>query len=121
MPLLGKPAEIFDRDVEWAELARFVADDRPGATLGVVSGRRRQGKTLLLYQLAQASGGFYFGATEATSTESLRRLGEALGAYSKAPGPVHLASGHGFDDDLVGAADGRPDVVLVDPARLYRR
>ena len=91
MPELRKPAGIFDRDVEWAELTRFAADERPGATLGVVSGRRRQGKTLLLYELARASGGFYFGATEATGTESLRRLGEALGAYTGAPGPVHLS------------------------------
>ncbi|WP_240956419.1 hypothetical protein [Micromonospora sp. HNM0581] len=77
---LIKPPEIFDRDVEWAELARFATDERPGATLGVVSGRRRQGKTLLLYELARATGGFYFGATEATSTESLRRFGGAVAA-----------------------------------------
>ena len=114
MPLLGKPAEIFDRDVEWAELARFVADDRPGATLGVVSGRRRQGKTLLLYQLAQASGGFYFGATEATSTESLRRLGEALGAYSGSPGPVHLPDWGTAVDALLALGRERPVTVVLD-------
>ena len=87
---ISKPAEIFDRDVEWAELVRFASDDRPGATLGVVSGRRRQGKTLLLYELVRATGGFYFGATEATSAESLRRLGEALGQHTDAPGPLRL-------------------------------
>lgn len=114
MPLLGKPAEIFDRDVEWAELARFVADDRPGATLGVVSGRRRQGKTLLLYQLAQASEGFYFGATEATSTESLRRLGEALGAYSGSPGPVHLPDWGAAVDALLALGRERPVTVVLD-------
>ena len=43
-----KPADIFDRDGEWAALSRFVADDRAGATLGVISGRRRQEKTFLL-------------------------------------------------------------------------
>ncbi|MEV7264135.1 ATP-binding protein [Micromonospora aurantiaca] len=114
MPLFGKPAEIFDRDVEWAELARFVADDRPGATLGVVSGRRRQGKTLLLYQLAQASEGFYFGATEATSTESLRRLGEALGAYSGSPGPVHLPDWGAAVDALLALGRERPVTVVLD-------
>jgi len=46
--MFSKPADMFDRDEEWAALCRFAADDRPGATLGVVSGRRRQGKTFLL-------------------------------------------------------------------------
>jgi uncharacterized protein len=36
-----KPPEIFDRDWEWSQLDRFVSDDQPGATLGIVSGRRR--------------------------------------------------------------------------------
>ncbi|MBM0238442.1 ATP-binding protein [Micromonospora sp. ATA32] len=111
---LAKPAGIFDRDVEWAELARFAADERPGATLGVVSGRRRQGKTLLLYELARASGGFYFGATEATSTESLRRLGAALGAYSGAPGPVQLADWAAAVDALLALGRDRPVTVVID-------
>ena len=52
-----------------------------GATLGVVSGRRRQGKTFLLRALCEATGGFYFAADEATDGESLHQLGMALGAY----------------------------------------
>jgi hypothetical protein len=46
--MFSKPADMFDRDEEWAALSRFAADNRPRATLGVVSGRRRQGKTFLL-------------------------------------------------------------------------
>ncbi|WP_406038899.1 ATP-binding protein [Micromonospora sp. NBC_00898] len=114
MSLLAKPDRIFDRDVEWAELARFAADERPGATLGVVSGRRRQGKTLLLYELAQASGGFYFGATEATSTESLRRLGEVLGAYAGSPGPLQLADWSAAIDALLALGRTRPVTVVID-------
>lgn len=95
---IAKPANIFDRDVEWDELVHFAGNQRPGATLGVVSGRRRQGKTLLLYELAQATDGFYFGATEATEAESLRRLGEVLGRHNDAPGPIHLRDwARGFD------------------------
>ncbi|MFF4891373.1 ATP-binding protein [Micromonospora chersina] len=112
--LPGKPSRIFDRDVEWNELARFVADERPGATLGVVSGRRRQGKTLLLYELARASEGFYFGATEATETESLRRLGEALGAHTGAPGPVHLVDWGAAIDALLALGRDRPVTVVLD-------
>ena len=60
--MFSKPADMFDRDEEWTALTRFVADDRPGARLGVVSGRRRQGKTFLLDALCGASGGFFFEA-----------------------------------------------------------
>ncbi|MFC0507510.1 AAA family ATPase [Micromonospora costi] len=109
-----KPAEIFDRDTEWAELTRFATDERPGATLGVVSGRRRQGKTLLLYELARATGGFYFGATEATPAESLRRLGDALGAHTSAPGPVHLADWPKAVDALLALGRERPVTVVLD-------
>ena len=74
-----KPPDMFDRDEEWAALSKFVADDRPGATLGVVSGRRRQGKTFLLDALCKAGDGFFFEATEAADAESLRRIGAQLG------------------------------------------
>ncbi|MEU8259415.1 ATP-binding protein [Micromonospora sp. NPDC048999] len=114
MTQLAKPKGIFDRDVEWAELTRFAADERPGATLGVVSGRRRQGKTLLLYELARATDGFYFGATEATAAESLRRLGEALGAYTGALGPVQLADWGAAVDALLALARERPVTVVID-------
>ncbi|MGH3870569.1 MAG: hypothetical protein ACRDSR_03475 [Pseudonocardiaceae bacterium] len=44
MELPRKPSEMFYRDDEWDDLARFAVDDTAGATLGVVSGRRWQGK-----------------------------------------------------------------------------
>ncbi len=40
-----KPGHLFDRDAEWKGLVSFAADARPGATLGGVNGRRRQGKS----------------------------------------------------------------------------
>ena len=54
---MDKPAEMFDRAFEWAELTRFATLPGLRATLGVVSGRRRQGKTFLLDAVARASGG----------------------------------------------------------------
>ena len=69
---LGKPPHVFGREREWKALADFAADPRPEATLGIVSGRRRQGKTYLLRSLAAATGGFFFEAAEATEAESLR-------------------------------------------------
>jgi AAA+ ATPase superfamily predicted ATPase len=73
-----KSADVFDRDLEWGRIERFVEDDKPGASLGIVSGRRRQGKSFLLEAVCQQTGGFYFSAPEATNAESLAQIGGAL-------------------------------------------
>ncbi len=105
---IAKPAEMFDRDREWRDLVRFATDQRPGATLGVVSGRRRQGKTFLLRALCQAMGGFYFAADEATDRESLNRLGTVLAEHVQAPAPYSFDSWHEAIDALLawGATTG---------------
>jgi len=73
-----KPGHVFDRDREWAGLDSFVRNPHPGAMLGVVSGRRRQGKSFLLEALTSATGGLYFPAVEATEAVSLRSFTAAL-------------------------------------------
>jgi AAA+ ATPase superfamily predicted ATPase len=83
----GKPAQLFDRDAEWRGLVSFAADARPGATLGVVSGRRRQGKSYLLQALATALGGIYFPALELTEAVSLRLFADELIRFSGSPVP----------------------------------
>ncbi|MFC6011989.1 AAA family ATPase [Nocardia lasii] len=85
---MSKPTYLFDRDVEWNALVTFAARTTPAATLGIVSGRRRMGKTYLLRALAEQRGGFYFGATTATGTESLRQFGAALGEFTGAGAPI---------------------------------
>lgn len=82
--MTGKPAHVFNRSREWDGLAAFVARERPPATLGVVSGRRRQGKSFLLEALARETGGLYFGATEATEAESLRLFTDTLVRHTRA-------------------------------------
>lgn len=96
---MDKPGDVFNRDFEWSELARFTTYAGPEPALGVVSGRRRQGKTFLLDALCRASGGFYFAATEATPAESLRQFGAALARFAG------LAAPYRFDnwDDAVEA------------------
>jgi AAA+ ATPase superfamily predicted ATPase len=83
---MDKPGHIFDRDREWDALTRFATGPagrgRPGAALGVVSGRRRQGKSYLLAALAQESGGMYFPATEAAEAESLRLFTAVLARHA---------------------------------------
>src|ERR1700734_3901046 len=105
--LSDKPDDMFDRDVEWMELAAFVADERPGATLGVVSGRRRQGKTFLLRALCGATGGFYFAADEATDGESQHQFGVALGDHLGSPAPLRFGGWHAACDALLALGKER--------------
>jgi hypothetical protein len=88
MTELVKPAHLFDRDAEWQGLASFAADTRLGATLGVVSGRRRQGKSYLLQALAAATGGIYFPALELTEAVSLRLFADELIRFTGSPVPL---------------------------------
>ncbi|MGH3310580.1 MAG: ATP-binding protein, partial [Streptomyces sp.] len=82
---------MFDRGFEWSELTRFVSYAGREATLGVVAGRRRQGKTFLLDGITRASGGFMFTATETTEADALRLFGEALAAHCDEPAPYRFA------------------------------
>ncbi len=111
---MDKPADMFDRDHEWAALRGFISDDQPGATLGVVSGRRRQGKTYLLEAACQAAGGFYFGATEATDTESLRRISSSLTDHLRPASPFHFAGWAEVIDALLALGRDRPVPVVID-------
>src|ERR1700683_1478319 len=109
-----KPADMFDRDFEWIQLGLCAHDVRPGATLGVVSGRRRQGKTFLLRALCQATGGFYFAAEEAADGESLRRAGSDLAAHLGAPAPLDFGNWREAADALVALGRDRPVPVVID-------
>lgn len=112
--MVRKPDDMFDRDHEWSALERFVADERPGATLGIVSGRRRQGKTFLLEAICAAAGGFYFGATEATGAESLRRMSAALTTRIRPASPFHFHGWAEVIDTLLSFGTDRPVPVVID-------
>lgn len=111
---MDKPAGMFDRDFEWAELTRFATYAAPQATLGVISGRRRQGKTFLLDALASATGGFMFTATETTETDALRQFGDALATHVGEPGPFRFASWDEAATRLMRIATAGPTVVVID-------
>lgn len=111
---LPKPSDMFDRDWEWSELTAFASDQGPEATLAVVSGRRRQGKSFLLDSLARAAGGFYFCAYEATEAESLRRFGEELGQYSGSIAPMRFDRWEQAIDALLALGKDGPLPVVID-------
>ncbi|MEV6510785.1 ATP-binding protein [Streptomyces sp. NPDC051642] len=105
---------MFARDWEWSELTAFAADEGPEATMAVVSGRRRQGKSFLLDSLARAAGGFYFCAYEATEAESLRRFGEELGQYIGSIAPMRFDRWEQAVDALLALGKDRPVPVVID-------
>jgi uncharacterized protein len=110
--MLTKPNRIFDRSFEWSTLSRFVTSESPHARFGVVSGRRRQGKTFLLRALAEATDGFYFTAAEATAFDSLREFGAALAEHVRSPAPYTLAT---WSDALRVLYETVPDgLVIID-------
>lgn len=59
----------------------FVDSGVEHATLGLLYGRRRIGKSTLLARLTAARGGFYWEATRGETAIHLARLGKALGAH----------------------------------------
>ncbi|MFR0359617.1 AAA family ATPase [Streptomyces sediminimaris] len=106
---------MFDRDFEWAELTRFAALPGPRAALGVVSGRRRQGKTFLLDALTHASGGFMFTATETTEADALRQFGQALAHHRGQSTPFRFLHWDEAVTELMRSADqGRPTTAVID-------
>ncbi|WP_043630215.1 AAA family ATPase [Nonomuraea candida] len=110
-----KPADMFDRTWEWAQLTRFASDEEPGASLGVVSGRRRQGKTFLLEALCEATGGFSYSATEAVPRqEALRQLGDAVARHVGSPGSIRFAHWEDAIDALLSLGAERPVPVVID-------
>lgn len=113
--MLPKPDWIFDRASEWRHLAGFASRQMAGRPeLGVVSGRRRQGKTYLLQALVESVGGLYFGATEATEAESLRLFSDALARHAGLIVPPRLTN---WDEAITYLFDGQwgePRLVIVD-------
>jgi uncharacterized protein len=99
--MLLKPPDLFGRDLEWSALDSFVMSNRKGTRLATVAGRRRQGKTLLLESLVQASGGFYWQAREQSTTQNLASFNAAVGRWSRAAGPLGFATWESAIDGFV--------------------
>src|SRR5947208_3211653 len=114
--MVAKPAVLFDREFEWEALSRFAGDAAAGATLGLVYGRRRQGKTLLLQTLCEASGGLLISGLEQSSAQNLAAVGEAYGRFLGLPDPVAFPDWPRALDALLGLGEDRdgPLPVVLD-------
>ena len=112
--MLTKPKDMFDREREWSALDRFAGSGQSSATLGVVSGRRRQGKTFLLEALCEAAGGLYIAAEQASEAESLRSFAAAVGAFVGSPLPVAFTDWRQAIDALLAVGVDREIPVVID-------
>ena len=96
--VLPRPGDLFDRGQEWADLSSFAIAANPGLRLGIVSGRRRQGKSYLLRRLVAARSGLYHQAQEVERTQALSRFADDVAAGLGLPaGTLRFA---GWDDAL---------------------
>ncbi|HEU5208835.1 MAG TPA: ATP-binding protein [Longimicrobiales bacterium] len=91
--------DMIGREAEWRQLAEFATSGEDGASLGLVWGRRRIGKSFMLQALAEQTNGFYYHAVRGSSGESLHDLGDQLGAHSGSIAPLSFDSW----GDAVGA------------------
>ncbi|MGH8908565.1 MAG: AAA family ATPase [Egibacteraceae bacterium] len=111
----AKPRDLFDRDREWAALARFIAGAGAGPMLAVVYGRRRHGKSVLLRQLCEVSGGFYYQAVEGTEIEQLGDLGAAYARHLRFPAaPAFADWDQALEALLALPGDAAPVAIVLD-------
>jgi len=112
------PAAVDAREPEWGELAAFATGGESRATLGLVSGRVRMGKSTLLRTLAETTGGFYHRITAIDYDGFLADLTGALRAFA---GPAHPAPadlGEAVDALVALGRDREIPIVLDDLAQL---
>lgn len=91
----------------------FVDSRTPRATLGLLYGRRRIGKSTLLVRLVREYGGFYYEATRVGSRLQLQRLGRELGEHL-AVGQVVLESWEAAVKALVRLGERGSTPVVLD-------
>lgn len=86
MTTVPRPGDLYDREQEWSDLARFAAAERPRLRLGVLYGRRRFGKSFLLRRLVRQVGGLYHLALEQEPAPALRHFARSVASLHE-PGP----------------------------------
>jgi hypothetical protein len=119
--VLPKPTDVFDRDVEWTDLAEFVDSGLPGLRIALVYGRRRQGKSYLVQRLAEACGGLYHVASEQAEALALRRFAESLSEWHSGRPAMGSENFRDWEmalkeaaDVMAGSADRKSPLLVLD-------
>jgi hypothetical protein len=111
---LDRPAALFDRETEWHDLSGFALGAEGSASIGMVYGRRRQGKSFILEHVRQAVGGFGYQALEETKTAALGSLFRIAAPFAGFPAGTE-ARFETWDiafESLARAANGR--LIVID-------
>jgi uncharacterized protein len=116
-----KPTNTVDRDHEWSQLDGFLAGPDEKLRIGVVSGRRRVGKSFLLRAACEAVDGLYLTAVaEEGRAAAQRRFADGLARYAGVSPElisVDSASWQGLLEnalDLLAARHGRAGLLVLD-------
>jgi hypothetical protein len=131
---VDKPENIVGRDRQWAAVERFLFDGAPDdgpLRLGLVSGRRRTGKTQLLAAVCDAAGGLYAACVQDEGDRAARtRFATAIARHAglttdSGGGPQAWGSGKdpeswerllraALDTAARTAPPGMPPLVVID-------
>jgi uncharacterized protein len=114
MMALQAPGDMIGRKAEWQRLAEFAISGEASATLGLVWGRRRIGKSFMLQALVDRTGGFYYHAVRGSGAEALRDLGDHLGRHQGTVAPLRLGSWDEAIDALMALGREREVPVVLD-------
>lgn len=106
--------DMIGRDGEWKMLVEFSSSGEPVASLGLVWGRRRIGKSFILQDLTERTGGFYYHAVRGSSAEALRELGVELGRFQGSVAPLSFPSWADAVQALLGLGREREILVVLD-------
>ena len=115
------PEDILAREYEWHRLVEFVEAPIDQCLLGLVYGRRRQGKTMLLERLCESYGGFYWQAEETEAGENLASLSDAYSRWAKGPGPVRFANWNEAFTALTARRSTPTPIVLDEIGRVIAK
>jgi uncharacterized protein len=109
---ISKPEGTFDRDWEWDSLASF-ARGTMVPRLGIVSGRRRQGKSFLLRRLCAHPevGGLYVLAQEQTRQVALQQFTEAMARHLGIDPSIRFP---GWNEALRFLLSHAPPLLVID-------
>jgi AAA+ ATPase superfamily predicted ATPase len=109
----ARPSTLFDRQFEWEVLAQHAGGGQEGASLGLVYGRRRQGKTLLLELLCEAAGGLVVTGLEQSAAQNRAAIGAAYARHRGVGAPVAFGGWAEAIDGLLALGEDRPHPVPV--------
>ena len=111
--MAGIAPPLVDREEELARLSELLV--RPGASLALITGRRRVGKTFLLGHAWPTSSTFLFTATRTTPTQNRRQLILDLAAWSGDQlDPDDHPSWRSVFDLLWRCRAGQPLAIILD-------